>query len=105
MGSNIGKNMSKNLISKCSPKPLDHAKKNQLQMRKLIQNEQFKKQQKQLVIWLLKEVANRITKVSNNSQQNNPETITNENDKEIPEERYISPEERQNIIDNLRLIE
>ena len=50
-------------------------------------------------------VANRITKVSNNSQQNNPETITNENDKEIPEERYISPEERQNIIDNLRLIQ
>ena len=34
-----------------------------------------------------KKVANRITKVSNNSQQNNPETITNENDKEKPEER------------------
>ena len=51
-----------------------------------------------------KKVANRITKVSNNSQQNNPETITNENDKEIPEERYISPEEKQNVIDILRLI-
>ena len=50
MGSKIGKNTSKNLISKYSPKSVDHAKKNQLQMRKLIQNEQFKKQQKQLVI-------------------------------------------------------
>ena len=46
-----------------------------------------------------------ITKVSKNSQQNNSETVTNENDKEIPKgipkERYISPEERQKIIDNL----
>ena len=29
---------------------------------------------------------------------NNLETVTNENDKEIPRERYISPEERQEII-------
>ena len=28
--------------------------------------------------------------VSNNSQQNNSETVTNEHDKEIPKERYIS---------------
>ena len=34
-------------------------------------------------------------KVSKNSQRNNPETVTNENDKEIPKERYTSPEERQ----------
>ena len=46
----------------------------------------------------------KITKVSKNSQQNNSETVTNENDKEIPKERYISPEERQKIIDNLRSI-
>ena len=48
-------------------------------------------------------IANRITKVSKNSQQNNSETVTNENDKEIPKERYISPEKRQEIIDALRL--
>ena len=47
-----------------------------------------------------KKVAVAIKKVSNNSQQNNPETITNEDDKEIPEERHISPEERQNITDD-----
>ena len=34
-------------------------------------------------------------KVSKNSQQNNSETVTNEYDKEIPKERYISSEERQ----------
>ena len=40
-----------------------------------------------------------ITKVSKNSQQNNSENVTNENDKEIPKERHICPEERQKAID------
>ena len=42
-------------------------------------------------------------KVSKNSQQNNSEKFTNENYKEIPKERYVSPEETQEIIDQLRL--
>ena len=46
----------------------------------------------------------KMTKVSKNSQQNNSETVTNEKDKEILKERYISPEERQKIFDNLRSI-
>ena len=45
----------------------------------------------------------KITKILKNSQQNNSETITKGNDKETPKERYISPEERQKIIDNLRI--
>ena len=45
---------------------------------------------------IVNEIADRITKGS--------ETVTNENDKEIPKERYISPEERQKTLDNLRLI-
>ena len=39
-----------------------------------------------------------------NSQQTDSETVTNENYKEIPEQRFVSPEERQNIIDKMRLI-
>ena len=46
----------------------------------------------------------KITKVSKNSLQNNSETVTNENGKEIPKVRFISPEKRQKIIDNLRPI-
>ena len=42
----------------------------------------------------------KITKILKNSQQSNSETVTNQNDKE----RYMSPEERQKIIDNLRWI-
>ena len=45
----------------------------------------------------------KITKASRNSKQNNSETVTNEHDKEIPKEKYLSLEERQEIIDELRL--
>ena len=43
-------------------------------------------------------------KISKNSQQNNSEAVTNEHHKEIPKERYISPEEMQKINDDLRLM-
>ena len=45
----------------------------------------------------------RITKASKNALQYNSEPVTNTNDKEIPKERYISPEEKQEIIDNLEI--
>ena len=43
----------------------------------------------------------KITKVSRSLPQNNSETITNEHGKETPKERYISPEERKKIINDL----
>ena len=43
----------------------------------------------------------KIKNVTKNLQQNNSQKVTNENDKEIAKERYISPKERQKIIDNL----
>ena len=49
-------------------------------------------------------IANKITWVSKNSQENNSETVTNKHDKEIPKEIYISPENRQKVIDDLKLI-
>ena len=49
-------------------------------------------------------IANRITKVSISLLQNNLEKTVNEHDTEIPREKYISPEERQKIINDLRLI-
>ena len=42
-------------------------------------------------------------KLSKNIQQNNSETATNEHDKEIPKGRHVSPNEKQQIIDELRL--
>ena len=41
-------------------------------------------------------IANRITKVSKNSQQNNSETVTNEHDKEIPKkDMYLQQKDRK----------
>ena len=47
--------------------------------------------------------ANQITKIAKNSQQNISETVTNEHDEEIPEERYVSSKEKQETIDDLKL--
>ena len=48
-----------------------------------------------------------VTKISKNSQQNSSKTVTNKYDKEIlkeiPKERYVYSDERQTIIDDLRL--
>ena len=48
-------------------------------------------------------IPNKITKASKILQQNNLKTVTNEHDQEIPKERYVSPEERQESIDELRV--
>ena len=50
-----------------------------------------------------KKIANRITKVSKNLQCYFLEVVTNEHDKEIPKERYGSPEKKREIIDELKL--
>ena len=46
-------NVSKNWNSKCSQKLLDHAKQSVTDALKTASKKQFKKQQKQLVIWLV----------------------------------------------------
>ena len=43
-----------------------------------------------------KKIANKITKVSKNSQQNNSEAVTNDYDKEIPKERYLPKKKTRN---------
>ena len=43
----------------------------------------------------------RIKKVSKTLEPNSSEIVKNENDKETPKVKYISPEERQKNIDNL----
>ena len=67
---------------------------------KLLQEESFKEATGDLTG---NKIANKITQLSKNLQQNNSGTVTNEHDKKIPKEKYASPEERQEIIDELRL--
>ena len=71
---------------------------------KLLQNESFKKQQKQLACDLIgNNIVNKIPNLSKKSKQSNLETVINEHDKEISEEKNVSPEEILEIIDELRL--
>ena len=104
IGKNVGKNISKSLCGKYSQKVLDHAKQSATDAFKTILKREIPKTAEATGNLIGYKIANIITKVSKNSQQNNPETVKAEHDKEIPKERYTSSEERQKIIDNLRLI-
>ena len=73
---------------------------------KFLQKDKLKKKEKPQATGDLigNKTAGRITKFSKYLQQNNSETYTNQYDKEISKERYISPEERQENLDDSRLI-
>ena len=58
---------------------------------KLLQEELFKKSAEGTGDLIGNKIADRITKVSKISQQNNSEAFTNEQDKKILKQRCISP--------------
>ena len=103
MGKNIVKNISKNLSGKYSQKLLHHAKKSGTHALTTSSKRVIQKIAEATGNLIGTKIANRITKVLRNSQQNNSETVTNEHDKEISKEKYLSPEETKEIIDELRL--
>ena len=111
MGKNIGKNIIKNVSGTWSQEFLDHAKKYATDPLKISSrgvNQKTAEATGNLVSNKIAEAVARsynskITRVSKNSQQINSEIVTNEHDKKIPKERYISTEERQDIIVELRL--
>ena len=103
-GGNHGKDISKNSSGKCNQKLLDYTKQPATDALKAVSKRAIQKIVDPAGDLIGNKIADRITKVSKSSQQNNLETVTNEHDKEIVKERYISPEEKQKIIHDLRLI-
>ena len=101
---NMGNNISKNLSDKYSQKRLDHAKQSATDAFQTASQRAIQKTAEVTGDLIGNKIANKVTKVSKKLQQNNSEIVTNENYKEIPKERYVSPEERQKIIDEMRLI-
>ena len=101
MDKNIGKNISKTLSSKNNRKLLDHAKKSA--------TDAFKTSSKRVIQKIAEatgnikgnKIADKITRASKISPKNNSET----NEEVTIREKYISPELRQKIIDDLRLKE
>ena len=99
MGKSIGKNICKNLSGKHSHKPLDHAKELAADALEATSKKVILKIAEANGDLICNKITDRITKASRSSPQNKSETITNEH-----EERYIPPEERQKIIDDLKLM-
>ena len=58
----------------------------------------------EIVDALVKSYDSNITKVSKHSQQNDSETVAIDHDKETPKERYVSPEARPQMINEIRII-
>ena len=96
---NMGKKISKTLSSKCNQKLFDHDKQSATDALKVASKRSIQKTAEASGDLIGNKVADRIIKVSKTSPQNNSET----NEAEILKERSISPEQRQKIIDDLRL--
>ena len=110
IGKNIGKNISKYLSGTCSQKLLDNAKKSPTDVRKTSKKVIQKTAEttgdltgNKIADTVAKSYNGMNSKVSKTSPQNKSDKTSNEQDKEIPKERYASPEERQELIDELRL--
>ena len=95
---NISKNIIKILSGEYSQKLVDHAKQSATDVFKTASKRAIQKTAQATTDLISKKIVNKITRVSKNS-----EIVTDEHNKEIPKERYVSPEERQQIIYELRL--
>ena len=91
--------VSENVSSKCSQKLLDYNNQSATDTFKTVSKRAIEKTAEATDDL----IGNKITKVTRSSPQNNSEVVTNEHDKELPKGRYISPEKRQKIIDELTL--
>ena len=104
MVKNIRKNISKNLSGKYGKKILNHAKQSAADALKTNSKRVIQRAAEWTGDLIGNQISTRVTKVSTDSQQSNSETVINYYDKEITKEWFISSEERQEIIDELRLI-
>ena len=109
MGKNIGKNTIKNLSDKYRQKRSNYAKQSATDLFKAASRRTIVKTEETPGDLIGNKIANKITKASRTLPQNNSETVKNEDEdtgrgRKIPRERYISPENKQKINDNLRLI-
>ena len=98
MGKRIGKNISKNFNSKYNQKLLDHAKQSATDALESFSKRVIHKTAEATGYLNGNKIADKITRVSKNSPQNNLEA-----NEEILREKSIFPELKQRIIDNLRL--
>ena len=98
--------IAKNMSNMYSQKPLDSAKKSTTDVIKTASKRAIQKTSEATGDLIENNIADKVTSISKSPQNTSKELHlkTDENEIEIPKEKYISPEERQQIIDELRLI-
>ena len=104
MSKNIAKDLSKNLSGIYSQELLGHTKQSATDALKKTSKKVIQIAAEATCHLIRNKIANRITKASRSLPQNNSETTASEYDKELSKERNISPEKRQNVIDDIRNI-
>ena len=103
----FAKNMSKNLSNKYEQKRLDSAKRSKADVIKTASKRAIQKTAEATGEMIGSKIADKITSVSKKSNDNNNNNNNNNNeDVKITahKKRYISPEGRQQIITELRLV-
>ena len=96
----FAKNIGRNLSDKYGQKLVDSAKKSATDAFKIPSKRAIKKTAEATGNLVDNTIANKIASISKNPAS---EPHSNAASNEIPKERYISPQERQKIIDELRL--
>ena len=89
MSRNVGKNISKNLSGKYSHKLLNLAKQSVTNALISSSKRAIQKPAEETGDLIGNKIPDKIIEVSKTSPQNNPDTITNQRDKEIPKYIYI----------------
>ena len=101
----FAKNMGKGLSSKYGQKRLDSAKKSTADAIKTASKRTIQKTAKATRDPIGNKIADKVTSISKKPSNNN-DNINNNDDVELAthKKRYISPDERQQIINELRLV-
>ena len=99
----FAKNMGKNLSNKYGQKLLDSAKKSTTYAIKTASKRAIQKTAEATGDLIGNKIADKITSVSKKSSKELPNDETDV-ERVNPKKRYISPEKRQQIIDQLRLV-
>ena len=103
----FAKNMSKNISNKWDQKLPDNAKKSAVDAIKTASKRAIQKTAEATGDLIGNKIADKITSASKKSPkelQSNKTEVDKVSPKDVPKKRYISPEERQQIIDELRLV-
>ena len=98
----FAKNLGKNVSSKYGQKLLDSAKKSTTDAIKTASKRAIQKTAEAIGDLAGNKIADKITSVSKKPKQPQNNEVNDES--EAPKERYTSPEKRQQIVDELRLV-